>query len=461
MLKTKYLWALAFAALCLGLMPGTASALAGDSWAVSDADLPDEMGWGRTYDASVDADNDGANEWLTGYELWSCEGSTSAGITLIDRWGLDLVPIASTTVAIGATETLDFTVTAPPMTGTFECDWVMTDGTTPFGPPLVLAEADVSVTQFPDVPIGYWSDDETEGCAGRVPFIVQGYPDGYYRPTVLVRRDQMAVFVRRGMDIAQTDPAEATFPDVPTDFWAFNDIETLVEAEVVEGYPSGYYRPEYVVSRDQMAVYIARAKGYADTPPAEATFPDVATDHWAFGEIELCYDNGIVQGYPDGLYRPNADIDRAQMSVYSYRAFVQATVGDGTPIVNGGPGTTGINPATALFTGWSMDQFDPTHAYVSFDVAALDGNLADDNTGWWDITFDFRDASTPTVTGTTQTESFNAATIDGASGTYFLVSIAIPAGVTGTPGDYVLAVIVEDREGDLIELNRTVWFRVS
>jgi hypothetical protein len=451
MLKAKYLWALAVAALCVGAMSG--AAVAQDSWAEAASDLPGALIWDEAYSASVEAENDGASTWDSNYELWSCEGTTSGGITLIDRWGLDLVPLVSPTVGPGSTETFDFTVTAPPITGTFECDWIMSDGGSPFGPPIVLAEADVGITSFPDVPIGYWSDSETEACKGRVPFIVQGFPDGYYRPTVTIRRDAMAVFVRRGMDIDQTDPATATFPDVPTDFWAFNDVETLVEAGVVQGYPNGYYRPEYTVSRDQMAVYIARAKGYADTPPAVATFPDVATDHWAYGEIELCVDNGIVQGYADGLYRPNADIDRAQLSVYCYRAFVQATGGSGTAVVLGGPGLTDINPAIATFDGWTTQLVNPAYAYVAFDVAELDTNLAVGGT--WDITFDFRDASTPTTTGTTVTVNVNAAAISGASGTYFYVATSVPALAAG---DKLLAVIVEDRDGDLIELNRTVAF---
>jgi hypothetical protein len=449
MLKMKYVWALALAALCVGVVSG--SAVAQDSWAVAGSDLPSALIWDETYDASVDAENDGATIWDSNYELWSCAGSTSGGITLIDTWGLDLVPLVSPTVGPGSTETFDFTVTAPPITGTFECDWVMSDGGSTFLTD--LAEADVGITSFPDIPTGYWSFAETEACKGRVPYIVLGFPDGFYRPTVPIRRDAMAVFVRRGMDIAQSYPATATFPDVPTGFWAFEDVETLVDAGIVLGYPNGYYRPEYNVSRDQMAVYIARAKSYALTIPASPTFPDVPLDHWAVQEINGCVENGIVLGYPDGLYRPAADIDRAQLSVYCYRAFVRATAGAGTGVVLAGPGLTDVNPAAATFDGWSTQLIDPGYAYVAFDVAELDASLAVGGT--WDITFDFRDASTPTTTGTTVTINVNAATITGASGTYFYVYTPVPALAAG---DKLLAVIVEDRDGDLIELYRTVAF---
>ena len=52
-----------------------------------------------------------------------------------------------------------------------------------------------------------------------------------------------------------------TFPDVPDTFWAYRHIEYCVENGVVQGYDDGYYHPEITVTRDQMAVYVARAFG--------------------------------------------------------------------------------------------------------------------------------------------------------------------------------------------------------
>jgi hypothetical protein len=49
------------------------------------------------------------------------------------------------------------------------------------------------------------------------------------------------------------------FPDVPAGYWAGNAIQACQQHEVVEGYPDGYYRPTATVTRDQMAVYVARA----------------------------------------------------------------------------------------------------------------------------------------------------------------------------------------------------------
>jgi len=60
--------------------------------------------------------------------------------------------------------------------------------------------------------------------------------------------------------IADPEPPP-TFPDVPPDFWAYKQVEYCARNGVVQGYDNGSYGPEVVVTRDQMAVYIARAFG--------------------------------------------------------------------------------------------------------------------------------------------------------------------------------------------------------
>jgi len=98
---------------------------------------------------------------------------------------------------------------------------------------------------------------------------VGGYPEGNYRPLVEVDRGQMAAFIARAIVTphgeaglaSYTPPATPSFPDVATDFWTYKHIEYLKEQHIVGGYPDGWYHPEIVCTRDQMAVYITRAFG--------------------------------------------------------------------------------------------------------------------------------------------------------------------------------------------------------
>jgi hypothetical protein len=122
-----------------------------------------------------------------------------------------------------------------------------------------------------------------------------------------------------------TDPP-TVFWDVTPEHWAYDQINSCASAGLVQGYWDGSYRPDLPVTREQMAVYIARGLAGSDAAvqiPAgvtEPTFNDVGTGHWAYRYIEYCVGAGIIEGYPDGSYRPNAVVDRGQMAVYIARA---------------------------------------------------------------------------------------------------------------------------------------------
>jgi len=79
------------------------------------------------------------------------------------------------------------------------------------------------------------------------------------------------------------------------------------------------------VTRDQMAVFMARAKGWVaineDLSTAPALFHDIPAGFWAGKAIQACVNNGVVHGYPDGYYRPTWKVSRDQMAVFIGQAF--------------------------------------------------------------------------------------------------------------------------------------------
>jgi len=182
---------------------------------------------------------------------------------------------------------------------------------------------------FTDLPDDHWALDQI--MAAYASGIVVGYEDHTYRPSVVVSRDQMAVYISRalagGDELVPTGPAEASFSDVPTDYWAYKYVEYAVANAIVQGYEDATYRPTLQVDRGQMAVFIARTLvspgGDAAVPvgPLEPTFLDVPSDFWAYDQIEYLAREGVTQGYGDGTYRPANVVDRAQMAVYIQRAF--------------------------------------------------------------------------------------------------------------------------------------------
>lgn len=121
-------------------------------------------------------------------------------------------------------------------------------------------------------------------------------------------------------------PAPAvSYTDVAKWHWAWDYIQGVSDADIAAGYPEGTYQPSTAVSRDQMAVFIARAMcGGEDFVPdptcTDDPFPDVPCDFWARPHIVYCMDQGVVQGYDTGYYEPGFDVTRGQMAAFISRA---------------------------------------------------------------------------------------------------------------------------------------------
>jgi hypothetical protein len=308
----------------------TLAAIACDS-ALMGATMPMHMIRGATAPVTITMRNMGSAMWTAtaGFAL----GSQTPADNM--TWGMSRVALGGAdSVATGADKTFQFDVTAPHAVGAHSCDWQMVQdaGAGWFGP---MASASVEVTSFDDVRMDYWAWSAVEAVCNAG--IAQGYAGSppTYQPTLLITRDQMAVFFARalaGGDAAvPIGPAQATFSDVPATHWAFRHIEYAVSRGIVGGYEGGVYHPEFTVDRAQMAVFVARSiaspvgeaglAGY--TPPASPTFPDVPEGFWARKYIEYIADpaRAVASGYGDGLYHPEYSCSRDQMAAFIQRAF--------------------------------------------------------------------------------------------------------------------------------------------
>jgi DNA-binding beta-propeller fold protein YncE len=185
--------------------------------------------------------------------------------------------------------------------------------------------------RFPDVPFDAFGHDEILALVDAN--VVAGFPDGLFQPDEDVARDQMAVFIARALAGGDENVpdlvGEPTFADVPADYWALDHIEYVYERDIVQGYGGDTYRPLEVVSRAQMAAFLARSvvtptgeDGLVDyTPPAVPSFADVDTGFWAYRYVEFIVQEGIARGFADGLYHPEVVVSRAMMAVFIHRAF--------------------------------------------------------------------------------------------------------------------------------------------
>jgi hypothetical protein len=148
-------------------------------------------------------------------------------------------------------------------------------------------------------------------------------------PDTAVTRDQMAVFLlkaRHGQ--SYTPPAvggSTGFGDVAPDHWAAAWIKQLAAEGITGGCGEGNYCPGAAVTRDQMAVFLLKAKyGKSYTPPAmggSTGFTDVPPEHWAAAWIKQLAAEGITGGCGTGIYCPGNPVNRAEMAVFLVRTF--------------------------------------------------------------------------------------------------------------------------------------------
>ena len=178
--------------------------------------------------------------------------------------------------------------------------------------------------QFADAPPGYWAFTFIEALARAG--VTSGCGGGNYCPTSPVTRSQMAVFLERGMRGSGYSPPAATgmvFDDVGAGDFAAAWIEQLFADGITAGCGNGNYCPDTEVTREQMAVFLLRAKyGSAYSPPAASgVFNDVPLGAFAVAWIEQLAAEGITAGCGGGNYCPKAPVNRDQMAVFLVRTF--------------------------------------------------------------------------------------------------------------------------------------------
>lgn len=115
-------------------------------------------------------------------------------------------------------------------------------------------------------------------------------------------------------------PASAAgFPDVPANYWAKKHIDYLVGKGVVKGFPDGTFKPEAKVTREQFAKMIVAAKGLKLYKPSTPTFTDVSKSRWSYGYVEAAVKAGYIKGYGNGKFGPADPITREQLAVLEIR----------------------------------------------------------------------------------------------------------------------------------------------
>ena len=190
-------------------------------------------------------------------------------------------------------------------------------------------------SRFPDIN-NHWARPFIEALAKRG--ILNGYPDGRFRPNNSVTRAEFAAIVTATFSRVTKKREYDAFKDVPAKHWAASAIRKSYETVFITGYPGGLFRPSYRIKRINALVSIISGLGWTTRVPSDLldSLPQIYTDSakipdWAKKAAAIATRAGIVGSFPNiKLLNPNLAATRADVALFVYQALVH--LGEAEPI---------------------------------------------------------------------------------------------------------------------------------
>ena len=118
------------------------------------------------------------------------------------------------------------------------------------------------------------------------------------------------IFIVLALTMLTASTAYAEFSDIPKGIEK-DRIECLVEKGIIMGVGEGKFEPERIVTRAEFAAMVTRAMGY-DKSRWENKFSDVTPDEWYYGDVLAASGAGVIDGFPDGTFKPDGIITHEQ-----------------------------------------------------------------------------------------------------------------------------------------------------
>ncbi|MBO9605037.1 MAG: S-layer homology domain-containing protein [Paenibacillaceae bacterium] len=158
---------------------------------------------------------------------------------------------------------------------------------------------------------GHWAEANIKKAVSGG--IVEGYPDETFKPNHTVTRAEFAVMLMNALK-PEGAGTELSFTDTTKiGSWAQKAVAQAVQAGVIKGYEDGSFRPNALISRTEMAAMIAHAMGHStETNTATGFADDMAIPAWAKDSVAYVKQSGIMQGKGNNQFAPQDHATRAE-----------------------------------------------------------------------------------------------------------------------------------------------------
>ncbi len=213
---------------------------------------------------------------------------------------------------------------------------------------------------------------------------MNGYSDGTFRPDAPIKRSEACKLIA-GLLKEGNSGGDYLFMDVPADAWYFEAVSQLTGYDLLGGFPDGSFRPESSITRAQFVTILSRFP-HTDIG-TEAEFADVPATHWAHEAVQVAVAQGWTNGYPDGTFKPDKTITRAEAVAMLNRILgrqgdqIMSATGNGIPVMSDVPDThwAYLDMLEAI-TAHSYEKTDGHESWTEFEKSTT--TLAE---GWHNI----------------------------------------------------------------------------
>lgn len=120
---------------------------------------------------------------------------------------------------------------------------------------------------------------------------------------------------------ANSSEKSLKFNDVSENYWGKNSIIKLADKGIVKGYSDGTFKPYKDITRGEFISLVNKSFGFSKK--SSVKFKDVLSDSWCYDAISVAVGEGYTNGYPDGTFRPNAEMSRAEAATFLTRIFMK------------------------------------------------------------------------------------------------------------------------------------------
>ena len=147
---------------------------------------------------------------------------------------------------------------------------------------------------------------------------INGFPDGTFGPKKDLTREQAATMLINALELSLSEETDISFTDVLPERWSYKHIMTAAAHGFFKGYAGGEFKPGKSITRAELAtvlVRIAEANEMVPTRDEDAAFSDVSEEMRCYQYITKAAKYGLVKGNPDGSFRPNDPVTRAEAVV--------------------------------------------------------------------------------------------------------------------------------------------------